>query len=266
MQAFTEGVEAVRALDRRDLFLWLGKIYYGLLYAESLRPMDPRVQDGQRVVSADHLREHAFHHFLLQSARGAVRWEPSDPGPASFLIYECQAASDIELNFDYMDDLHLPIVALRAGTVGVISVLQDCGDMETIRERRLMAAQSLRLHPTQFRELFAMVRYLARETWQNQAHAVIQGQGDTPSTVLLTPRTGGAENGRVDTRVYAASLADALHTSVEAVYNGSEVACYTVSESEEPIHIPWPETIVTGIDGRPVWPDRADRLSTQSDH
>jgi len=36
--AFGGGLEAFRELDHRDLLLWLGKIYYGLVYREACNP------------------------------------------------------------------------------------------------------------------------------------------------------------------------------------------------------------------------------------
>lgn len=251
--AFNMGVESVRRLDRKDLFLWLGKIYYGILYAESLRPMDPKQQDGDRIVLSDHLAEHSFHHFLLQAASGSVEWQPDEPGPASFLIYECQTGPEPGMNFDYGDDLHLPILAIRIGEVGIIGVLQDCGAMESTQERRLVAARDLQLHPTQFREIFAMVRYLARETWKNRTHVIIPNSDETRSTVLLIP-TATQDRGTVDTEVYAASLAEALHTNIEAVFNGTHVVCLTVAEDGQPTYFPWPEMLIVGIDGQPLWP------------
>lgn len=255
--AFKGGIAAVRQLGRRDLFLWLGKVYYGLIYADSLRPLDPSRQLGGRLVPADHLREQVFHHFLLQAASGAVTWQPAEPGPASFLIYECQTGPEPEMNFDYGDDLFLPLISLRVGEVGLISVLQDQGDIETIREPRLDAARSLRLHPTQFREVFAMVRYLAREHWQNQKHVIVWGQDQATATVVFTPRSNGTSRGHVDVAEYAPLLAETLGVGIESVFNGTGVLAFTFTPSGEPMHIPWPDGAVAGFDGCPLWPAKA---------
>lgn len=256
--AFKSGIAAVRQLDRRDLFLWLGKIYYGLIYADSLRPLDPSRQLGGRLVPADHLREQGFHHFLLQAASGAVTWQPEEPGPALFLIYECQTGPEPEMNFDYGDDLFLPLISLRVGEVGIISVLQDQGEMETVGEKRLDAARSLRLHPTQFREVFAMVRYLAREYQQNQKHVIVWGQDQMTATVVFTPRSDGPSRGRVDVAKYAPLLAETLGVPIESVFNGTAVLAFTYTPSGKPWHIPWPDALVTGIGGHPLWPSEAE--------
>src|SRR5882757_8814737 len=123
--------------------------------------------------------------------------------------------------------------------------------METTGEKRLAAARSLRLHPTQFREVFAMVRYLAREHWRNQAHQIVHGTDGTTATVVFTPRSGGPSSGSVDFAQYGPLLAQTLGAPVESVYNGTGVSCFTVTEWGEPMHIPWPDSFVAGIDGRP---------------
>lgn len=255
--AFVGGISAVRQLERRDLFLWLGKIYYGLIYADSLRALDPSRQLGDRLVPIDHLKEQRFHHFLLQAASGAVTWQPSEPGPASFLIYQCQTGPEPEMNFDYGDDLFLPLLSLRVGEVGIICVLQDQGEMETISEPRLDAARTLCLHPTQFREVFAMVRYLAREYWQNQKHTIVWGPDQATATIVLAPRRSGPSRGQVDVTKYAPLLAETLSVPIEAVFNGTGVLTFTNTPSGEPWHVPWPEALVTGIDGHPLWPSEA---------
>lgn len=38
--AVNDGAKAVRAINRQDLFIWLGKIFYGLLYRELFLPWD----------------------------------------------------------------------------------------------------------------------------------------------------------------------------------------------------------------------------------
>ena len=46
MAAVNQGPEAVEALDRKTLFLWLGKIFFGLLYKESLIPLTGNGRHG----------------------------------------------------------------------------------------------------------------------------------------------------------------------------------------------------------------------------
>ncbi|RYZ78677.1 MAG: hypothetical protein EOP04_29245 [Proteobacteria bacterium] len=62
-------------------------------------------------------------------------------------------------------------------------------------------------------------------------HAIVQDRSQSRSTVILNPpatRVGGV----FDLQTYAASLAEALHTRIEAVYSGTHVACLTVSEDD----------------------------------
>lgn len=183
--AYLAGFEDFTRLDRRDLFLWLGKIYYGLVYRESFQPRHVKDQGGERLVPKEHLESVAFHHFLLQSVGGAVSWQPSFPGPASFHFFKCLDDKDPARRFDYMDDLFVPILGLRVGKIGVVCVLQDWGRSEGVQQPHLIAARTMRLHPTQFREVYGRLSYMTAASWQNRAHRIVGNHG--AATVLATP-------------------------------------------------------------------------------
>lgn len=87
--AFLQGFEEFRELNPTDLFLWLGKIYYGIVYHESLLPLELSQQDGQRLISDVHLQTLAFHRYLLGAASGRVRWDSVTSSPASFHFFRC---------------------------------------------------------------------------------------------------------------------------------------------------------------------------------
>lgn len=192
--AYRNGFEDFTALDRKDLFIWLGKIYYGLVYKESLQPRYLHQQDGERLVPEEHLRYISFHHFLLQSASGAVRWEPEFPGPASFRIFRCHDHGNPRRRFDYLDSLMVPLLALRMGPIGIVAVLQDWGRTEPIGEVHLDAAAEMVLHPTQFREVYGRIAYLTEQAWMNKKHVITSAQGK--ATVLTVPDavSGGTFN------------------------------------------------------------------------
>lgn len=139
--AYLQGLDTFSKLDRRDLFIWLGKIYYGLVYKESLRPRFAEEQAGERLVPESHLESIEFHHFLMQSAAEAVSWQPLLPGPASFHFFTCIDSEDSRWRFDYLDDLFVPMLGLRLGPIGVVVVLQDWGRSEGVSQLQLTAAQ-----------------------------------------------------------------------------------------------------------------------------
>jgi hypothetical protein len=212
--AFQEGFDAFCALDRRDLFIWLGKIYYGLIYKENLRPRFVREQDGERIVPDSHLQSVAFHHFLLQSAGGFVSWEPAIPGPASFHFFECLDDDRSRRRFDYMDDLFAPIIGLRIGSIGVVCVLQDWGRSEGVQQLQLNAARQMKLHPTQFREVYARLSYMTKVSWRNMRHPIIGG--DNKAVVIAGDP--GDFAGSFNVADYAQTLSHIWAVPLEAVY------------------------------------------------
>jgi hypothetical protein len=252
--AFHLGIEAVRALDRKDLFLWLGKIYYGIVYLESLKRRNVRITPGELpvpLVPVEHLESVRFHHLLLQAAAGVVTWLPSTPGPASILIYECQTDEDPHLNFDYADFLFLPVLALRLGPIGIVTVLQDWGAIEVTQEPRLDAARKIRLHATQFREIYALVLYITKQTWVNHVHTVV-GKIDDVTIIAPSYEAGG---GTVVPAEYAEELAMALHTTVDDVLAGTKlVNLFPTDENGDPIEVPYPATAFKSMKERALWP------------
>lgn len=171
--AYLKGLSEFRELDRRDLFVWLGKIYYGIIYRESLVPRSVRDQSGERLVPSEHLETFSFHHFLLQAVADRVDWFPRYPGPASFHFFECLDHKVPGRRFDYLDDLDVPMLAIRIGRIGVVCVLQDWGRSENVQQVHVRTAKTMRLHPTQFREVYGRLKYLTDSSWKDNIHPVV---------------------------------------------------------------------------------------------
>ncbi|TFB97480.1 hypothetical protein E3O42_16205 [Cryobacterium adonitolivorans] len=212
--AFLEGLEPFKRLDRRDLFIWFGKIYYGIVYKESLRPMLARDQDGQRLVPESHLKTVAFHHFLLQSAGGHVSWHPEQPGPASFHFFECLDSDTSTRRFDYLDDLFVPVLGLRLGKIGVVCVLQDWGRSENVQQLQLNAAREMQLHPTQFREAYARLNYMTKVSWSDKKHMIIGGDG----SAVVMAGDPGEFTGTFVVEDYAQILSSVWEVPLSSIY------------------------------------------------
>ncbi|WP_104087453.1 hypothetical protein [Cryobacterium sp. N19] len=255
--AFLDGIAAFRALNRRDLFIWLGKIYYGLIYKESLRPRYVREQEGERLIPESHLRSVSFHHFLLQSAGGFVSWEPDAPGPASFHFFECLDDERSRRRFDYMDDIYAPIIGLRMGRIGVVCILQDWGRSENVQQLQLNAAREMKLHPTQFREVYARLSYMTKVSWKDKKHMIIGGDDHA----LVIAGDPGPFSGTFVLDEYVQTLSHIWEVPLEAVYRDGftfsticdEFGTHNVAASHDVVF-----TAPYGTTG--LWP--AHRLST----
>jgi len=257
--AFLEGVEAFGALDRRDLFIWLGKIYYGLIYKESLRPRFVREQDGERLVPESHLQSVSFHHFLLQAAGGFVSWEPAEPGPASFHFFECLEDEQPIRRFDYMDDIHVPIIGLRMGSIGVVCILQDWGRSEGVQQLQLNAARGMKLHPTQFREVYARLSYMTKASWTDKKHMIIGGD----DTALVIAGDPGDFAGSFVLGEYVQTLSHLWGVPFEAVYRDGTTFSTICDQFGLPNVAAHHDVVFTAPHGTTgLWP--AHRISTAS--
>lgn len=154
--AVDSGVEAVEALSRLDLMIWLGKIFYGILYKEGfLRRNRKRARAG-RIITRGMLERFAMHHYFLQAVRVPMRFD--GPPPCSIFTFTLQAPGEPRDQFDFRDSIDGLAVSLRLGNVGILAALQDGGAQRGYADH-LAQYQKVELHPLQFIELTAQFFY-----------------------------------------------------------------------------------------------------------
>ena len=93
MRAAAErGPEEVAALDPIVLFIWLGKILYGLLYKEFFLRLDRQNPRKGRIVSRSLLRRFDAHHLFLQAVRAPMEFRDFLKRPTGFYgqLSSCQ--------------------------------------------------------------------------------------------------------------------------------------------------------------------------------
>jgi hypothetical protein len=184
--AFDKGPEAVAALDEQILFLWLGKIFYGLLYKDLFLRMDRKRPRKGPILPRRILDEYRMHYFFLQAIRQPFRFEPAIP--ASIVVFKLQAPDDPALQFEFRDSLALMTVSLRAGTVGILGALQDGRAQRDTLSRWFRMHQGRALHPLQFRELTA--RFFCRTSLLNRTPKFVSGAGPKEVVVIQSPLQG----------------------------------------------------------------------------
>lgn len=181
--AVYEGAQAVRVMDRRDLFIWLGKIFYGLLYREMLLPWDRTVKRKGCITSKAVLQQYRMHHLFLQAVRVPMQF--SGFFPASILIVNTQEPDDPRLGWDFRDELRSMFIGCRMGKVGILGVLQDGGTQQPMFP--LLKLETRKLHPVQFTEVMARACYKA--ILFNRVPKYIIADGD-PKIVIQSPLQG----------------------------------------------------------------------------
>ena len=198
-EAFRSGTDAVRTLDRRSLYLWLVKMFYGLRYRELSLPLDQRDPSSLRIVAPDELRAFSLLHTLLQGSRGLVDWSPSSELaghdiPGSIIILPVQVSPEARYNFGYVDSTEHPYIAVRVGPTAVIAVLEDWGAWERnwayIDEPdamfpELFAAKNLTLTPDQFVEVAVLTDHLNQKVRRNRSYMQLGPGPDGQVSIIL---------------------------------------------------------------------------------
>jgi len=266
--AFEAGYEGVQSLDRRTLFSWLAKIFYGLLVKERHILLDRRSQSGESILSDADLDRFAMHHLLMQSVRGDVVWS-SEENPWSIFLLKCQTSETPSLNFDYIDSNHIPFLSIRVGEVAVVASLQDWGYLETgVEFRHMVAARQLELHPYQFKELALVACYTSMLFFRDRDHMLLSGHGQT--TILPLPFPDRTTLNIKDPKLLHLASDFSLHFRTPRKYlvEGNRMISTLAGDDGAPWNMPWdgtngfPMLSVHALDsdGRPILPRSVDDL------
>jgi hypothetical protein len=216
-KAVEKGYEAVANLDRNALFIWLGKIYYGILYKELFLAFDRSKSSKSSITDPDLLREYQMHHYFLQSVRVPMEFEQFFP--ASIFVFEIQMPSEPEYQWDFRDGLFNMFIGCRMGNVGLISVLQDGGAQQKF-EYKLEQYKKIALHPVQFLEICALVYYKAFLFNRTPKYSIFELPDGTIKVVQL-PLGGFSKKPLFDEweyEKYANTLAGLLGIPVESIF------------------------------------------------
>jgi hypothetical protein len=158
-EAVAQGPQAVDQLPPATVYMWLSKIFYGILYRESLLRADRR--RGKRpIVPKEVLAELRLHHDFMQGIRRSLEFPHGIPG--SILVFGTSVPSRIESQFDFLDNHENRSIALRMGSVGIVCILQDGAMTKGFHDHLGEPYYRDRpLHPMQFREVTALAFYKA---------------------------------------------------------------------------------------------------------
>lgn len=154
--AISSGFDGASNLDSHLLYLWVGKLYFGVLRREiALVRNRSRPEDGP-ILPKDFLKSYSELHLFLQGIRG--RHEFPDKPPYSVLVCNLHDVGEPR-NFSFRDSLFHMTLAIRLGEVGIIVALEDAGLTLDSYGRYVEQVAGRKMHPVQFDELYAKVLY-----------------------------------------------------------------------------------------------------------
>jgi len=156
LKAYKGGFNTFVNLNKEILFLWLGKIFFGLMYRELFLNVDRKNPHKGSITNPEYLKKFYNHFLFLQGIRKKHSFK--DFFPASIFFFKTQKTQRIESQWDLIDNHNIPFIALRIGEIGIISILQDCEATQKI-EVDLEHHKDIDLHPLQFREMAAKILY-----------------------------------------------------------------------------------------------------------
>jgi hypothetical protein len=202
-QTIDFGYRAVKAIPQERLFLWLSKIFFGILYKELFLLLDRSDPAGPAIITPDFLRCYNTQRFFLQQAREKVRLVDFSPG--SVFVFPMQRLPSPEQEWDLLDNVDTQFIGCRVSGVSLFASLGD-GGAQQFYEDEFADIRDMPLHPLQFRELCAWFSYRSSLATRIPKYITIEG---SPHHVHQMPLGGLSmkplfEEG--DAQVYAAFL------------------------------------------------------------
>lgn len=205
--AAAQGPSALRALGDDALFLWLGKMFYGIFITELLNEFEPLIKPKYPLAeNAALVRRFQAFYQLLQGLR--VPTEYADFVPGSVFVLEADPTEDVT-PFEYDDDLNTLVFSVKLDKAVLVACLVDIGLVGQAMSKVYADAQRP-LHPVQIAEFKARVYYAA-----HLLHVV-------PDVYPRHPRPG-------DTRIVYDALIDDV---TGAIFNPWENSAYTQTLAE----------------------------------
>ncbi|HEX8657497.1 MAG TPA: hypothetical protein VF690_08190 [Hymenobacter sp.] len=244
--AAAHGPAALRALGDDTLFLWLGKMFYGVFITELLNEFEPLIKPKYPLAeNAALVRRFQAFFQLLQGLR--VPTEYADFVPGSVFVLEVDSTEDVT-PFEYDDDLNTLVFSIKLDKAVVVACLVDIGLIGQAMGRVYKDAQRP-LHPVQIAEFKARVYYAAhllhvvpdiypRTPRPGDTHLVFDALLDDVTNAIFNPWENGA---------YAQALAEMWQrwniSLADVVANPAEPKSLLYDEAGQPREIShWPLT------------------------
>ena len=153
--AYKKGYEGMAALDEQLIFLWAGRMVYGMLYYEMRYETSRLMKKGENFDLSASLRERFGNfHLMMQSIVEQISFVGKKPW--TIAVFPLKYSADI---ISYRDDTINLLFQFGVNGFGFIACLQDKGVIGEKQQDILEKMAGHVLHPVQFEELFARFHY-----------------------------------------------------------------------------------------------------------
>jgi len=155
--AFSKGYEEVSKLEEVELFRWIGKFMYSLIYVE----MNAAVRQQQLSADGVNMSQGLMHkfgnlHTMIQGIYTDVVFEDFTPWSIVVVPLEQQDTA-----FSFRDEINTMTFSLKLKDFGIIACLQDNGTNKRYHQELLDQIDNSAVSPQQFEELCARFFYSA---------------------------------------------------------------------------------------------------------
>jgi len=158
-KAHQKGVAGFKAADERDIYLWLAKMFYGMLVRELLNEQNPLIMPEHAVGENPKMFTKFQSLFkLLQALRLPILFD--DFTPFSLFILEVKE-TETDTPFEYRDELNTMMFSIKMGTVQVICHLLDNNVLQKALKPVYDDLKNKPVHPIQAAEFTARAYYAA---------------------------------------------------------------------------------------------------------
>lgn len=153
--AYQNGYEGIKTLEEEELFLWTGRMVYGMLYYEMRYESARMMRLREPFDLSPTLRERFGNlHLMMQSIVEPISFVGQKPW--TIAVFPLKYSADI---FSYRDDTVNLLFQFGVNGFGLIACLQDNGIIGEKQKEILEKMEGHVLHPIQFEELFARFHY-----------------------------------------------------------------------------------------------------------
>ncbi len=181
--AIKRGADEVRKINPLTIYIWMGKIFYGLLFRDLSLLVNRREPEAGYLLDKEVMEDFRALHGFIQSARMEIKFEGFFPG--SIFVFDVDLPEGFQ-PYDYSDNPVGMTICIRMGNVGIIACLKDNGMIYEGLEDLYKKTINKRLEPVQFDELCAVVFY--RGYSMTRSHKFVSVSSSTQdSTIAWVP-------------------------------------------------------------------------------